>query len=67
MKKYNPVFIPRNHKVEDALQHAHDNNLEPLHKLLQVLEKPYEENSNQSEYQMPGPKSDVPYQTFCGT
>ncbi len=67
MKQYNPVLIPRNHKVEEALEAAHQNNLDPLHKLLKVLEQPYEENSKVSEYQTPAPTTETPYQTFCGT
>jgi uncharacterized protein YdiU (UPF0061 family) len=67
MKQYNPVLIPRNHKVEEVLEAAHQNNLDPLHKLLEVLEHPYEENSKVSEYQVPAPTTETPYQTFCGT
>ena len=67
MKQYNPVLIPRNHKVEEALEAAHQNNLDPLHQLLEVLERPYEENSKVSEYQTPAPTTETPYQTFCGT
>ncbi len=67
MKQYNPVLIPRNHKVEEALEAAHQNNLDPLHQLLEVLEHPYEENSKASEYQVPAPTAETPYQTFCGT
>ena len=67
MKQYNPVLIPRNHKVEEVLEAAHQNNLDPLHKLLEVLEHPYEENSKASEYQTPAPITETPYQTFCGT
>ena len=67
MKQYNPVLIPRNHKVEEVLEAAHQNNLDPLHQLLEVLEQPYEENSKVSEYQTPAPTTETPYQTFCGT
>ncbi len=67
MKQYNPVLIPRNHKVEEVLEAAHQNNLDPLHQLLEVLEHPYEENSKVSEYQTPAPTTETPYQTFCGT
>ena len=67
MKQYNPVLIPRNHKVEEVLEAAHQNNLDPLHQLLEVLEHPYEENSKASEYQKPAPVTETLYQTFCGT
>lgn len=67
MKRNNPVVIPRNYKVEEALEAAHHNNLDPLYQLLQVLEKPYEHNPTCTDYQKPSPISSVPYKTFCGT
>ena len=67
MKRNNPVVIPRNYKVEEALEAAHHNNLDPLYQLLQVLEKPYEHNPTCTDYQKPSPLSSVPYKTFCGT
>ena len=37
MKQHNPQVIPRNHKVEEALQAATNHNLQPLHSLLKAL------------------------------
>ena len=42
MRSTNPLVIPRNHKVEEALDAANNNDLVPLHNLLKVLKKPYE-------------------------
>jgi uncharacterized protein YdiU (UPF0061 family) len=64
MRKSNPVVIPRNHQVEDALAAANNGNLDPLNRMLQVLENPYQENESVKAYQEPGAGS---YQTFCGT
>ena len=47
MHSVNPMIIPRNHKVEEALTAANDGDLEVMNKLLAVLKKPYE---NQNEY-----------------
>ena len=67
MKQHNPQVIPRNHKVEEALQVATNHNFQPLHSLLTALEKPYQENNEIKNYQDPAPASNEPYQTFCGT
>ncbi len=67
MRLTNPIVIPRNHKVEEALKAANENNFELFHNLLKVLKLPYNSNTDISEYQKPAPKTDEKYQTFCGT
>ncbi len=66
MRSANPLVIPRNHKVEDVLNEANNNNIEPLNKLLEVLKKPYSDKKNMIEFQIPS-FSNEKYQTFCGT
>ena len=66
MRSVNPLVIPRNHKIENALEKANDSNLEPFNKLLEILKAPYELQENISDYQ----KMDTSfkdYKTFCGT
>ena len=65
MKISNPVVIPRNHKVEEALDAAHKGDLKILNRLLSVLNKPYEIDETIEEFQ--SPSFDNEYQTFCGT
>jgi uncharacterized protein YdiU (UPF0061 family) len=65
MKNTNPIVIPRNHKVEEALLAANENNLDNLNNLLSVLEKPYDNLENIDEFQ--SPSSNNNYQTYCGT
>ena len=65
MKRSNPIVIPRNHKVEEALKAANENNIEPMNKLLSILNKPYENQSNIKDFQSPSNSKE--YQTFCGT
>ena len=65
MKKSNPVVIPRNHKVEEALKAANENNIELMNKLLSILKKPYENQNNIEDFQSPSDNKE--YQTFCGT
>ena len=67
MKSVNPLVIPRNHKVEEVLKSANNNDLSPLKKLIKVLEKPYEKTKENIDYQSPAPVSDKKYKTFCGT
>ena len=66
MRNNNPLFIPRNHKVEEALEAAEQNNLKPFNKILEILEKPYDEQAEKESYKSPS-ISNEKYQTFCGT
>ena len=66
MKTFNPIVIPRNHKVEEVLSEANQNNFEPLERLLEILKKPYDNQSDILDYQIPS-SSNEKYQTFCGT
>ena len=67
MKKNNPIVIPRNHKVEEALTEANNGSLEKMNKLNNVLKNPYSNQEDIAEYQVPAPMTDEKYQTFCGT
>jgi uncharacterized protein YdiU (UPF0061 family) len=67
MRSVNPIVIPRNHKVEEVLEAANKDDLNPFHDFLKVLEKPYENQSKTNNYQSPAPPSEKKYQTFCGT
>ena len=66
MSSFNPLVIPRNHKVEEVLSEADKNNLKPLYALLKVLKEPYNNKRDISEYQIIS-GIDKEYQTFCGT
>ena len=65
MKKNNPTVIPRNHKVEEALVAANNNDLSLTKKLLSILNKPYDNQNDIENYKSPSSNSE--YQTFCGT
>ena len=67
MKSNNPIVIPRNHKVEEALAEADKGSLDKMKKLLAILKNPYDNQNNIEEYQTPAPSSNEKYQTFCGT
>jgi uncharacterized protein YdiU (UPF0061 family) len=68
MDRANPIYIPRNHKVEEALAAAEeDADMAPFETLLAIVRKPYTEIAGQDAYAVPGMASAVPYKTFCGT
>ena len=68
MRKTNPLVVPRNHIVEETLDAvSNKNDLVPLYDLLEVLKKPYNDQSKIIAYQQPPQPSKKVYQTFCGT
>ena len=66
MKTVNPLIIPRNLKVEKALEAAEKDDLKPANRLIKILENPYTQQDNILDYQTPS-DLDEKYQTFCGT
>lgn len=67
MRNSNPAVIPRNHRVEEALEAAVEKeDYSVMNRLLHVLSNPYEHSDEQFEYATL-PKSTTPYRTFCGT
>ena len=66
MKNNNPLVIPRNHKVEEALEAAEKNDLKPLNRLIDILKDPYSQKNDILDNQTPS-ASDEKYQTICGT
>jgi uncharacterized protein YdiU (UPF0061 family) len=68
MDATNPLYIPRNHLVEEALDAATEGDLAPLQRLVEVLLAPFEERPGLGAYAEPAPAGfGECYQTFCGT
>jgi uncharacterized protein YdiU (UPF0061 family) len=68
MMSHNPAVIPRNHRVEEALKAAvEENDFSVMQKLLTGLQTPYIEKPEASHYQLPPEPNGLAYQTFCGT
>ncbi|MDC3335712.1 YdiU family protein [Opitutales bacterium] len=67
MRSVNPAVIPRNHKVEEALQAGEAGNFKPFHDLLHAVEKPYMNGDHLLPYQAPPQPGEKVLQTFCGT
>jgi serine/tyrosine/threonine adenylyltransferase len=67
MDRVNPVYIPRNHLVEEALAAATEGDLAPLVRLLDVVAAPFAERPGLERYAAPAPDDFGAYRTFCGT
>jgi uncharacterized protein YdiU (UPF0061 family) len=68
MNTHNPAVIPRNHRVEAALEAAVERaDYTVMDKLLKFLSKPFQNPPEASGYHLPAPPSAQPYRTFCGT
>ncbi|MEN9629788.1 MAG: hypothetical protein RJA10_3015 [Pseudomonadota bacterium] len=68
MRLVNPIVIPRNHRVEEALAAAGEGDLLPFQRLLSALQRPYEEDLEDSRYAQPAAREVTAcYKTFCGT
>ena len=67
MRAASPAFIPRNHRVQAALDAAEGGDYQPFRKLLAILQRPYDEQPEAAEYASPPQPSERVLQTFCGT
>jgi serine/tyrosine/threonine adenylyltransferase len=63
----NPVVIPRNHLVEEALAAAHQGDLAPFEALLAAITDPFRALPGRERFALPAPVGLAPYVTFCGT
>jgi uncharacterized protein YdiU (UPF0061 family) len=66
MDRVNPLYIPRNHRVEEALAAATAGDMAPFHRLVDVVSAPYEQRPGLDDYAQPDPAA-TPYVTYCGT
>ncbi|MED4599945.1 YdiU family protein [Paenibacillus validus] len=68
MRNSNPALIPRNHRVEAALEAAvKQGDYSVMERLLDVLSSPYAHSPEQADYSTLPAQSNRPYRTFCGT
>lgn len=67
MDAVNPIYVPRNHRVEAALDAATHGDLEPVRRLVDAVSRPFEERPDHAAEAEPAPADFVDYQTFCGT
>jgi uncharacterized protein YdiU (UPF0061 family) len=67
MDRVNPVYIPRNHRVEEVLAAATEGEMGPFRRLVDVVSRPFEERPGLTDYAGPAPAGLAPYVTYCGT
>jgi len=67
MREANPVVIPRNHKVEEALAAAAAGDMQPFHALLEAVRNPFAVTPSNEPFRDPPASPDACYRTFCGT
>ena len=68
MRPANPAYIPRNHRVEQAIQAVVERgDPGPVEDLLAVLTAPYQDHPERAHLAEPPKPEEVVHQTFCGT
>ncbi|MCM2373813.1 protein adenylyltransferase SelO [Aporhodopirellula aestuarii] len=67
MRRSNPVYIPRNHRVEQAIAAAYEGDFSLFHRLTDVLQKPFTPREEFAEYEDAPQGDEVVQATFCGT
>ncbi|SDN42875.1 protein adenylyltransferase SelO [Vreelandella arcis] len=67
MRRGNPVIIPRNHRVQEAIDAAYDGDFAPFHTLLAVVTQPFDDSVEARRLAAPATDSEQVLRTFCGT
>lgn len=67
LDRTNPLYIPRNHLVEEALDAASAGELAPVRQLIEAVRDPWTERSGLERYAAPAPDDFGRYTTYCGT
>ena len=68
IRKENPIFIPRNHLVEAALNAAElEDDYSQFQQLLEIVTSPFDERPGKEIYSNPPIMVNSNYKTFCGT
>jgi uncharacterized protein YdiU (UPF0061 family) len=67
MRGANPILIPRNHRVEQAIQSACVGGFAPFHRLVDALAAPYAEQVEYADLETPPRPEEIVHETFCGT
>ncbi len=67
MQGANPIFIPRNHRIEEMIQAALVGDYAPFERLLSILSDPYNEQPESEAFERPPTADQIIHETFCGT
>ncbi|MGI9525343.1 MAG: protein adenylyltransferase SelO [Hyphomicrobiaceae bacterium] len=67
LNQANPLFVPRNHLIEEAIVAAQRDNLKTFEDLIAVLSRPFDDQPDNQRYAQPPLPEEVVHRTFCGT
>lgn len=67
LDQINPLYIPRNHQVQNVIEMAYEEDFSHFHKLYKVLTDPFSFNEDFANFALPPKPSERVCQTFCGT
>ncbi len=67
MEAANPIYIPRNHRVEQAIAAAGQGDFAPFHALVDLLARPFEAQPGCAHFELPPEPHEEVHETFCGT
>ena len=68
MRTANPRYVPRNHRVEEAIRAAEDKgDFAPFESLVEVLQRPFDDQPDNDAYALPPRPHERVTKTFCGT
>jgi uncharacterized protein YdiU (UPF0061 family) len=67
MRRANPAFIPRNHRVEQVILAAMQGDFSPFDRLVQVLARPFDDQPEHADLAEPPALHERVRATFCGT
>jgi uncharacterized protein YdiU (UPF0061 family) len=68
MRRVNPAYIPRNHRIEQAIQAAvTKQDFRPFERLLDVLSRPFDDQRENADLTKPPAPGEIVHETFCGT
>jgi uncharacterized protein YdiU (UPF0061 family) len=63
----NPIYIPRNHQIQKAIDRAYKGDFEHFQKMLEVTQSPFETKTGWEEFALPAKEEEKIHHTFCGT
>ena len=67
MRTANPVYIPRNHRIEEVIQAGYAGDFEPFHRLNEVLSDPFTARKDFTAFEAAPSPDEIVQATFCGT
>jgi uncharacterized protein YdiU (UPF0061 family) len=67
MQAANPIYIPRNHRIEQAIAAAVQGDFVPFHALVDLLIRPFDEQPGCAHFELPPAPEEEVHETFCGT